>query len=110
LIVLIIGTKILCANLGCNRAFLVRELSEDMIMTIPLSREHIANQPDEQLRVKKGLSRGFGYFGEKGVIATPEVMEMDLTKFDRYIVMANHDLDMDPERINELIMPFYRLN
>ena len=44
------------------------------------------------------------------MIATPEVMEMDLTKFDRYIVIANQELKMDPERINELVMPFYRLD
>lgn len=34
------------------------------------------------------------------MIATPEVLEIDLTKFDRYIVLANHALDIDPERID----------
>lgn len=52
--VLIVGTKIFCANVGDSRAILVRALSTaEQIVAIPLNRDHKADEPDEEQRIIK---------------------------------------------------------
>lgn len=53
--VLIVGTKVFCANVGDSRAVLVRALQPptDQIMAIPLNRDHKADEPDEEARIVK---------------------------------------------------------
>lgn len=110
--VLIVGTKLFCANVGDSRAVLVRGLQTpgDHTISIPLNRDHKADEPDEEARIIKNggrvqpyrdmngnqlgplrvwhlredipglaMTRSFGdqAAAQVGVIATPEIIEMN---------------------------------
>lgn len=49
--VLIVGNKVFCANVGDSRAVLAREINEGVFCGFPLSRDHKANEPDEEERI-----------------------------------------------------------
>lgn len=57
--VLIVGTKIFCANVGDSRAVLIRaqQAHSDSIVAIPLNRDHKADEPDEEQRILKSGGR-----------------------------------------------------
>ena len=58
--VLIVGTKVFCANVGDSRAMLCRTggpNSNGQIQAIPLNRDHKADEPDEEQRILKNGGR-----------------------------------------------------
>lgn len=57
--VLIVGTKIFCANVGDSRAVLVRKTgkNQDQTVAIPLNRDHKADEPDEEARILRNGGR-----------------------------------------------------
>lgn len=66
--VLIVGTKVFCANVGDSRAVLVRALQPplDQILAIPLNRDHKADEPDEEARILKNGGRVQPYRDQNG--------------------------------------------
>ena len=54
--VLIVGTKVFCANVGDSRAVLVRTV-DDRVTAIPLNRDHKADYPDEEARIVRNGGR-----------------------------------------------------
>lgn len=56
--VLIVGTKVFCANVGDSRAVLCRGLGQGgQINAIPLNRDHKADEPDEEARILRNGGR-----------------------------------------------------
>lgn len=56
--VLIVGTKVFCANVGDSRAVLVRTVGQaDSLAAIPLNRDHKADEPDEEARILRNGGR-----------------------------------------------------
>jgi serine/threonine protein phosphatase PrpC len=57
--VLIVGTKVFCANVGDSRAVLVRAIQgpQEQILAIPLNRDHKADEPDEEARILRSGGR-----------------------------------------------------
>ncbi len=56
--VLIVGTKVFCANVGDSRATLVRQVGNtDKRLAIPLNRDHKADEPDEEARIIRNGGR-----------------------------------------------------
>ena len=56
--VLIVGTKVFCANVGDSRAVLVRTVGQnETLMAIPLNRDHKADEPDEEARILRNGGR-----------------------------------------------------
>jgi serine/threonine protein phosphatase PrpC len=56
--VLIVGTKVFCANVGDSRAVLVRTIGQNEYLTaIPLNRDHKADEPDEEARILRNGGR-----------------------------------------------------
>jgi serine/threonine protein phosphatase PrpC len=56
--VLIVGTKVFCANVGDSRAVLVRSIGPtEQLTAIPLNRDHKADEPDEEARILKNGGR-----------------------------------------------------
>lgn len=56
--VLIVGTKVFCANVGDSRAVLVRPTGQgDSFTAIPLNRDHKGEEPDEEARILRNGGR-----------------------------------------------------
>jgi serine/threonine protein phosphatase PrpC len=55
--VLIVGTKVFCANVGDSRACLIRSVQNHDFAVIPLNRDHKADEPDEEQRILKSGGR-----------------------------------------------------
>lgn len=56
--VLIVGTKVFCANVGDSRAVLVRTVGPNETLTaIALNRDHKADEPDEEARILRNGGR-----------------------------------------------------
>lgn len=66
--VLIVGTKVFCANVGDSRAVLVRAIQPamDQVIAIPLNRDHKADEPDEEERITKSGGRVQPYRDQMG--------------------------------------------
>jgi serine/threonine protein phosphatase PrpC len=116
---LIVGTKVFCANVGDSRATLARIQKDkngvDQVTGIQLSRDHKADEPDEEARILRNggrvqpyrdmqgnqlgplrvwhlnedipglaMTRSFGdqAAAQVGVIAKPELLEMNLVEGD----------------------------
>lgn len=54
---LIVGTKVFCANVGDSRAVLVRSIEHQRTMAIALNRDHKADEPDEEERIIRSGGR-----------------------------------------------------
>jgi serine/threonine protein phosphatase PrpC len=109
LAVLIAGGKLFAANAGDARAVLARGTT-----ALPLSRQHTAELADEKARVEAAggkvnwvggtwrvgdaalqVTRALGDFDLKrggGVIADPEVVEVELTEDDHFVVLGTDGL------------------
>ena len=56
--VLIVGTKVFCANVGDSRAVLVRTVGQsESLVAIPLNRDHKGDEPDEEARILRNGGR-----------------------------------------------------
>lgn len=144
--VLIVGTKVFCANVGDSRAVLVRTVGPtDTLTAIPLNRDHKADEPDEEARILRNggrvqpyrdihgnplgplrvwhlkedipglaMTRSFGDLAaaQVGVIASPEILEMNLVEGDHFIILASDGVweFISNEEAANIIMPHYRNN
>jgi len=138
--VLQIGEKILCANVGDSRAIMVKENNK----IIPLSVDQKPDDPEESKRIvenggeisqfeedgeksgpfrvwKKGeeypgiaMSRSIGDFiaTTLGVIPLPKFLDEKIDKDTKFIVVASDGVweFLDNQKVAEIIMPFYKKN
>eukprot|EP00301_Raphidiophrys_heterophryoidea_P024749 c8133_g1_i1.p2 GENE.c8133_g1_i1~~c8133_g1_i1.p2 ORF type:complete len:226 (-),score=44.59 c8133_g1_i1:135-812(-) len=102
IVVFIKDKTIWCANVGDSRCVLSRGS-----ISIALSDDHKPNRPDELKRIQDlgGFVRYFGVWRTQGVLAmsrsigdltlkkyvipTPEIVKLDLTERDEFLVMAS---------------------
>ena len=144
--VLIVGTKVFCANVGDSRAVLVRQVGQsEQRLSIPLNRDHKADEPDEEARILRNggrvqpyrdmhgnplgplrvwhlkedipglaMTRSFGdqAAAQVGVIASPEILEMNLMEGDQFIILASDGVweFITNEEAANIIMPHYMAN
>ena len=137
-LVLQVGEKLLCSNIGDSRAILVKNGN----IIVPLSIDQKPNDPEESKRImqnggeisqyeedgeksgpfrvwKKGevypgiaMSRSVGDFiaTSLGVIPEPIFMEEKLDNDSKFIVVASDGIweFLSNERVAEIVMPFYK--
>ncbi len=138
--VLQVGEKILCANVGDSRAIMVKENNK----IIPLSIDQKPDNPEESKRIienggeisqfeedgeksgpfrvwKKGeeypgiaMSRSIGDFiaTTLGVIPVPIFLDEKIDSETKFIVVASDGVweFLDNQRVAEIVMPFYKKN
>ena len=136
--VLQVGEKILCANVGDSRAIMVKENN----VIIPLSIDQKPNDPEESKRIegnggeisqyeedgeksgpfrvwKKGevypgiaMSRSIGDLiaTTLGVVPVPKFIEAKIDKDTKFIVLASDGVweFLSNEKVAEIVMPFYK--
>ena len=136
--VLQVGEKILCANVGDSRAIMVKENN----VIIPLSIDQKPNDPEESKRIegnggeisqyeedgeksgpfrvwKKGevypgiaMSRSIGDLiaTTLGVVPVPKFIEEKIDKETKFIVLASDGVweFLSNEKVAEIVMPFYK--
>ena len=136
--VLQVGEKLLCANVGDSRAILVK----DNNVIVPLSIDQKPNDPEEKKRIeesggeisqfeedgeksgpfrvwKKGeaypgiaMSRSIGDYiaTTLGVIPVPKFMDEKLDKDSKFIVVASDGVweFLDNQKVADMVMPFYK--
>ena len=136
--VLQVGEKILCANVGDSRAIMVKENN----VIIPLSIDQKPNDPEESKRIegnggeisqyeedgeksgpfrvwKKGevypgiaMSRSIGDLiaTTLGVVPVPKFIEAKIDKDTKFIVLASDGVweFLSNENVAEIVMPFYK--
>ena len=135
-----IGEKLLCSNIGDSRAIMVK----DDNVIIPLSIDQKPDDPEESKRIiqaggeisqyeedgeksgpyrvwKKGevypgiaMSRSIGDFVATtlGVIPEPKFIEEKIDNDTKFIVLASDGVweFLDNKRVAEIVMPFYKTN
>ena len=135
-----IGEKLLCANVGDSRAIMVKENNK----IIPLSIDQKPDDPEESKRItenggeisqfeedgeksgpfrvwKKGevypgiaMSRSIGDFiaTTLGVIPVPKFIDETVDKDTKFIVVASDGVweFLDNQKVADLVMPFYKKN
>ena len=135
-----IGEKILCANVGDSRAIMVKENNK----IIQLSIDQKPDDPEEKKRIeenggeisqfeedgeksgpfrvwKKGevypgiaMSRSIGDFIETtlGVIPLPKFIDENIDKDTKFIVVASDGVweFLDNQKVANIVMPFYKKN
>ena len=138
--VLQVGEKILCANVGDSRAIMVKENN----VIIPLSIDQKPDDPEERKRIeenggeisqyeedgeksgpfrvwKKGevypgiaMSRSIGDFiaTTLGVVPVPKFIEEKIDKDTKFIVLASDGVweFLSNEKVAEIVMPYYKKN
>ena len=138
--VLQVGEKILCANVGDSRAILVK----DNNVIIPLSIDQKPENPEERKRIeenggeisqfeedgeksgpfrvwKKGevypgiaMSRSIGDFiaTSLGVIPEPKFIDGTIDEKTKFIVVASDGVweFLDNQKVADMVMPFYKKN
>ena len=136
--VLQVGEKLLCANVGDSRAILVK----DNNVIVPLSIDQKPDDPEEKKRIeesggeisqfeedgeksgpfrvwKKGeaypgiaMSRSIGDYiaTTLGVIPVPKFMDEKLDKDSKFIVVASDGVweFLDNQKVADMVMPFYK--
>ena len=135
-----VGEKLLCANVGDSRAIMVKENNK----IIPLSIDQKPDDPEESKRIiesggeisqfeedgeksgpfrvwKKGevypgiaMSRSIGDFiaTTLGVIPLPKFIDETIDKDTKFIVVASDGVweFLDNQKVADLVMPFYKKN
>ena len=138
--VLQVGEKLLCANVGDSRAIMVKENNK----IIPLSIDQKPDDPEESKRIienggeisqfeedgeksgpfrvwKKGevypgiaMSRSIGDFiaTTLGVIPVPKFIDEKIDKDTKFIVVASDGVweFLDNQKVADIVMPFYKKN
>ena len=138
--VLQVGEKILCANVGDSRAIMVKENNK----IIPLSIDQKPDDPEETKRIvenggeisqfeedgeksgpfrvwKKGeeypgiaMSRSIGDFiaSTLGVVPVPKFIDEKIDSDTKFIVVASDGVweFLDNQKVAEIVMPFYKKN
>ena len=138
--VLQVGEKLLCANVGDSRAIMVKENNK----IIPLSIDQKPDDPEESKRIienggeisqfeedgeksgpfrvwKKGevypgiaMSRSIGDFiaTTLGVIPVPKFIDEKIDKDTKFIVVASDGVweFLDNQKVADIVMPFYKQN
>jgi len=138
--VLQVGEKILCANVGDSRAIMVKENN----VIIPLSIDQKPDDPEERKRIeenggeisqyeedgeksgpfrvwKKGevypgiaMSRSIGDFiaTTLGVVPVPKFIEEKIDKDTKFIVLASDGVweFLSNEKVAEIVLPYYKKN
>ena len=138
--VLQVGEKILCANVGDSRAIMVKENN----VIIPLSIDQKPDDPEERKRIeenggeisqyeedgeksgpfrvwKKGevypgiaMSRSIGDFiaTTLGVVPLPKFIEEKIDKDTKFIVLASDGVweFLSNEKVAEIVLPYYKKN
>jgi serine/threonine protein phosphatase PrpC len=138
--VLQVGEKILCANVGDSRAIMVKENNK----IIPLSIDQKPDDPEEAKRIvenggeisqfeedgeksgpfrvwKKGeeypgiaMSRSIGDFiaTTLGVVPVPKFLDEKIDSDTKFIVVASDGVweFLDNQKVAEIVMPFYKKN
>jgi serine/threonine protein phosphatase PrpC len=138
--VLQVGEKILCANVGDSRAIMVKENNK----IIPLSIDQKPDDPEETKRIvenggeisqfeedgeksgpfrvwKKGeeypgiaMSRSIGDFiaTTLGVVPVPKFLDEKIDSDTKFIVVASDGVweFLDNQKVAEIVMPFYKKN
>ena len=136
--VLQVGEKLLCANVGDSRAILVK----DNNVIVPLSIDQKPDDPEEKKRIeesggeisqfeedgeksgpfrvwKKGeaypgiaMSRSIGDYiaTTLGVIPVPKFIDEKLDKDSKFIVVASDGVweFLDNQKVADMVMPFYK--
>ena len=135
-----VGEKLLCANVGDSRAIMVKENN----IIIPLSIDQKPDDPEESKRItenggeisqfeedgeksgpfrvwKKGevypgiaMSRSIGDFiaTTLGVIPLPKFIDETVDKDTKFIVVASDGVweFLDNQKVADIVMPFYKKN
>ena len=138
--VLQVGEKILCANVGDSRAIMVKENNK----IIPLSIDQKPDDPEESKRIvenggeisqfeedgeksgpfrvwKKGeeypgiaMSRSIGDFiaTTLGVVPVPKFLDEKIDSDTKFIVVASDGVweFLDNQKVADIVMPFYKKN
>ena len=138
--VLQVGEKLLCANVGDSRAIMVKENNK----IIPLSIDQKPDDPEESKRIienggeisqfeedgeksgpfrvwKKGevypgiaMSRSIGDFiaTTLGVVPIPKFIDEKIDKDTKFIVVASDGVweFLDNQKVADIVMPFYKKN
>ena len=138
--VLQVGEKLLCANVGDSRAIMVKENNK----IIPLSIDQKPDDPEESKRIienggeisqfeedgeksgpfrvwKKGevypgiaMSRSIGDFiaTTLGVVPIPKFIDEKIDKDTKFIVVASDGVweFLDNQKVADIVMPFYKQN